>query len=150
MQVYTEAPDLPVEPAIAPWEIIGVGRAAVGAARSGSRAAAGGIAAARAARQAYVAEAQGIRTAAEKLVNQGLDPAAAARWAVDARNALKLESRESLPRVVQWGVEQRNIWKYGNPVGPSADALLSTRTPQAVIEGAGRTNSFLNWILGAQ
>lgn len=70
-------------------------------------------------------------------MSQGLEPAAAARWAVDARNALKLESRESLPRVVQWGIEQRNIWKYGNPVGPSADALLSKRTPQVVIEGAG-------------
>ncbi len=149
-QEYTGAPDLPVEPALAPWEIIGLGRAAVGAVRGGARAAAGGLAAARAARQAYVTEAQGIRTAAEKLVNQGVDPAAAARWAVDARNALKLEAREPLPRVVRWGAEQLNTWRYGNPVGPSADALLATRTPQAVIESAGRTNSFLNWILGAQ
>ncbi|MEB2346927.1 MAG: hypothetical protein OZ948_19615, partial [Deltaproteobacteria bacterium] len=142
--------DPPIEPAMAPWEIVGIGRAAVGAVRGGVRAAAGGIAAARAARQAYVAEAQGIRTAAEKLVDQGLDPAAAARWAVDARNALKLESRESLPRVVQWGIEQRNIWKYGNPVGPSADRLLTRPggSPAAVIESAGRTNSWVNWILG--
>jgi hypothetical protein len=97
-----------------------------------------------------VTEAQGIRTAAEKLINEGVDPTAAARWAVDARNALKLEAREPLPRVVRWGAEQLNTWRYGNPVGPSSDALLATRTPQAVIESAGRTNSFLNWVLGAQ
>jgi len=76
--------------------------------------------------------------------------ATAARWAVDARNALKLEARESLPRVVQWGVEQRNIWRYGNPVGPSADTLLGRNAPGAVIESAGRTNRFLNWALGVE
>ncbi len=100
--------------------------------------------------QAYVAEAQGIRTAAEKLIGGGMDPGAAARWAVVARNTLKMESRQSLPGVVRWGIEQRNVWKYGNPVGPSADALLRTRTPQAVIESSGRTNNYLNWILGVQ
>jgi uncharacterized protein RhaS with RHS repeats len=135
---------------MSPWEIVAAGRAAVGVVRGGVNAAAGGVAAARAARQAYVAEAQGVRTAAEKLIGGGMDPGAAARWAVDARNALKIESRQSLPGVVRWGIEQRNIWKYGNPVGPSADPLLRTRAPQAVIESSGRTNSFLNWISGAQ
>jgi len=60
------------------------------------------------------------------MIGEGLDSAAAARWAVEARNALKLEARDSLPRVVRWGVEQRNIWKHGNPVGPSADVLLGS------------------------
>jgi RHS repeat-associated protein len=119
-------------------------------ARGGWGAAAVWVEAARTGRGAYVAEARGIRSLAEKMIAEGVDPAASARWAVGARNALKLESRESLPRVLRWGAERWSRHWYGNPVGPSADALLATRTPQAVIESAGRTNSFLNWILGAQ
>jgi len=135
---------------MAPWEIIGIGRAAVGAVRGGVGAAAAGVAAARTARQAYAAEAQGIRSLAPKMVEEGVDPAAAARWAVDARNALKLQARESLPRVVRWGIEQRNMWKYGNPVGPAADDLISAGGARAAIESAGRTDSFLNWLLGVE
>jgi hypothetical protein len=86
-------------------------------------------------RQAYVTQAQGIRAAAEKLIAEGADPVAAARWAVEARNALKLGARESLPRLIRWAIEQRNI---------------ATNSPQAVIESAGRTNSFLNWIFGVE
>ena len=142
--------DPPLEPALLPWEIVGVGRAAVGIARGAFGIVGSAVVAAQVTRAAYVAEAQGIRSAAEKLMTNGVDPIAAARWAVDARNALKLEARESLPAVVRWGIEQRNIWKYGNPVGPSADALLATRTPAAVIESAGKTNRFLNWVLGEQ
>jgi hypothetical protein len=136
--------------ALAPWEIVGLGRAAISAARRGGSAAASLFAAARGARAGYVAEAEHIRIIAEKMVGQGVDPAMAARWAVDARNALKLQARESLPRPGQWLAEQRNILRYGNPVGPSADDLLGVKTPAAVIESAGRTNRFLNWILGVE
>jgi hypothetical protein len=81
------------------------------------------------------------------MASDGVDAQAAARWAVDARNALKLEARDAGPRVLKWGAEQWNNFRYGNPVGPSADFLLRNRAPGAVIQSSGNTNPWVNWLL---
>ena len=93
-------------------------------------------------------------TAARDISDQGLariaageEPMAVAEDVVDARNELKVSAREGLPSPLGRLVETRNTWIYGNPVGPTVTDLLETRTPLQIVEGAGRTNGFINWLL---
>lgn len=76
-------------------------------------------------RAAYVAGAQGIRISALSAVARGESLQKAARSAVEARNALKLQFREPLPGLPRRAIELRNLRRYGNPVGPSFDDFVS-------------------------
>ena len=58
---------------------------------------------------------------------------------VSRQNALKLETRTFDDPLVIRLIERRNLARYGNPVGPSADDLkLRYGSWAAVIEAAAR------------
>jgi hypothetical protein len=58
---------------------------------------------------------------------------------VDIRNQLKVQYRALSPADAAKAFEQRNILKYGNPLGPSADQLRAAgKTWEQIIEGAAR------------
>lgn len=60
---------------------------------------------------------------AQQMLKNGVSEEKVARWAVEQRNNLKTEYRELTPPDMLKGIEQRNIKKYGNPLGPTADQL---------------------------
>ncbi|MCU0450336.1 MAG: hypothetical protein MUC97_10940 [Bernardetiaceae bacterium] len=79
----------------------------------------------------------------------GLAVQAVAQRAVQGRNDLKAEIRERGNAITKAWAEQRNLAKYGNPIGPSYDelkaSLLKKGTPAdsvdwAMINSSGQTN----------
>ena len=69
----------------------------------------------------------------------GATPEEIARALHAERNALKVRFRELSPADAVRRFEQRNIEKYGDPLGPSIDQLRSTgKTWAQIIESATR------------
>lgn len=93
-------------------------------------------------RELYNNGALAIRQEAQLMLEHGAPPEQVANWANAARNELKATVRDEGPRIVKRIAEARNIAKYGNPLGPSADSLREAgRTNEEIIEGAGRTSA---------
>jgi hypothetical protein len=105
---------------------------------AGSLVATGGAyAGAHASRVAYVARAEEISQTAKS-----------GAQAVAARNALKNEARQTLPSPIRVLLEQRNMGRYGAPLGPTYSQLLKKYgSDAAVIEAAGRTSPLINRLL---
>lgn len=102
-------------------------------------------------RALYAARAASLAAGAASRVEEGDDIFQIARDAVDARNDLKLASREGLPQWIVKAIEWRNIKAYGNPVGPTFDYLITQKgaTPEGIIgKAAESTNRTINWLLG--
>ena len=96
-------------------------------------------------RQAYQAGAKAIAAEAQLMLARGIPEAEVAEWATKARNALKQEIRDKGARIVKALAEARNMKKYGNPVGPSAEELRAKgKTNTQIIEGAERSNPRVN------
>jgi filamentous hemagglutinin len=73
----------------------------------------------------------------------------AARWAVPARNALKLSIREQGSFILARLEDVANFIRYGNRAGPSADQLFAQlKSWDAVLESVTRTNETVNKLLG--
>jgi hypothetical protein len=81
-----------------------------------------------------------------------------AQRAVQGRNDLKAEIRDRGNAITKAWAEQRNVAKYGNPLGPSYDelkaGLLKKGTPPdsvdwAMIRSSGQTNRTVNGQVGA-
>jgi len=69
----------------------------------------------------------------------------AARWAVQARNELKVALRARGSVVTKALAEARNIKKYGDKVGPTYDQLIREgKTPKDIIGSAGKANTKLS------
>jgi RHS repeat-associated protein len=117
--------------------------------RASSKAANGGI---RATRQAYVDSARAISDDGLARVAAGESPEAVARSVVDARNALKVETRQNMPSALNSWAEWRNTRRYGNPVGPTYEGLIGRpgATDIGIIQRAGNTSGWINWLLGVR
>lgn len=76
-------------------------------------------------REHYEAEVAGLEKTAVLLRERGLDDEAIARSLVAARNDLKRRYRRDIDPALLALIEQRNLQKYGNVVGPDADALFA-------------------------
>ncbi|CAD15477.1 hemagglutinin repeat-containing protein [Ralstonia pseudosolanacearum] len=74
-------------------------------------------------RIAYEAEAMRISDGVDRMRAAGMSEEDVARWAVDQRNNLKTTYRSISPPDFVEAVEARNLEKYGNKLGPSADQL---------------------------
>ncbi|WP_197385981.1 hemagglutinin repeat-containing protein, partial [Ralstonia pseudosolanacearum] len=74
-------------------------------------------------RIAYEAEAKRISDGVDRMRATGMSEENVARWAVDQRNNLKTTYRSISPPDFVEAVEARNLEKYGNKLGPSADQL---------------------------
>ncbi|MGJ3629381.1 hypothetical protein AB5I41_25620 [Sphingomonas sp. MMS24-JH45] len=90
-------------------------------------------------RRSYQREVLALRLLAERLTREGQGEEAVARALVAARNALKVRFRALDDPALVALMEARNRAKYGDPLGPSADALLVRYGDwQRVIEAACR------------
>lgn len=103
------------------------------------------------ARRTYNVAAEEIRDTAKARIAGGVDGETAARTAVAERSQLKIATRSAGPPLFRVAAEQRNLGRYGNPVGPNYDALLkSKRDNLRIIDGAGRTSKLVNLLFGAR
>jgi uncharacterized protein DUF4157 len=92
-------------------------------------------------REAYVRGTEAIEAEAELMLRKGGNPAEVANWAVEARNALKAQIRNEGPRIVKVAAEARNVRKYGNPLGPSAEQLRAAgRSNEEILSRVRRAN----------
>jgi hypothetical protein len=96
-------------------------------------------------RRVYMQSARKITEDALKQVADGVPSQNAARWAVEARNDLKVQIRSKGSPIVKGLAEARNIRKYGNKVGPSYEQLIREgKTPDDIIGKAGRSSTKVN------
>lgn len=86
---------------------------------------------------------------ADRMHEEGRSDEEIARVLVDMRNEAKDITRAGMsPEAVQ-ALEQRNMEKYGNPLGPTADQLFAKYGSWAkVIEAATRTSAAVDKELG--
>jgi RHS repeat-associated protein len=90
-------------------------------------------------RQQYVDEVLQLKEVALASRGAGASAEATARLLHAERNALKLKYRELSPADAVKRFEQRNIEKYGNPLGPSIDQLRAAgKSWDDIIESATR------------
>jgi hypothetical protein len=75
-------------------------------------------------RAEYEAEVRALAFHAERLRNEGVSLDQIARDCVQRRNQLKARYRFGLPKSVIASLESRNLLRYGDPLGPTADSLL--------------------------
>ena len=112
----------------------------------------GALATVRATRQEYVDKSRAVTAQGLARVRNGESPEAVAHWAVDSRNALKVEARQRTPALFNRVAEARNVRRYGNSVGPTYDQLSmgGIRSPIEIIIGAGKTSPWVNKLLGVK
>lgn len=98
-------------------------------------------------REVYRQGARRISEEALRMVGRGASVEDAARWAVRARNDLKVGIRARGSPVVRGLAEARNVRKYGNRVGPTYEQLIREgKTPEDIIGSSGRANARVNRI----
>lgn len=92
-------------------------------------------------RQIYESGAKAIQAEAHLMIMRGGNLVTVANWANLARNQLKDTIRKEGPRIVQRIAEARNIVRYRNPLGPSAEDLRNLgRTNQQIIDSSGQVS----------
>ncbi|MFD1711916.1 hemagglutinin [Ottowia sp. GY511] len=90
-------------------------------------------------RQQYEAAVAALARDAARQLAAGVPKEDVARWAVAARDTLKLRYREATPPHVLVRIVANTRARYGNDVGPSADDLRSEgKTWRQIIESATR------------
>jgi hypothetical protein len=93
-------------------------------------------------REVYANGTTAIGDEARLMLSRGVAEAEVAEWANQARNALKAEIRNRGARIVKVVAEWRNVRKYGNPLGPTAEQLRARgKTNAQIIESAARDSA---------
>src|SRR5690606_35736905 len=91
-------------------------------------------------RQQYVDAVQGLSGRAAAMRQAGSSPEQIARALHAERNALKARFRELSPPDAVRRFEQRNIKRYGDPLGPSIDQLRGAgKSWEQIVESATRS-----------
>lgn len=93
-------------------------------------------------REVYDKAAREISEEALRMVKTGEKTTEeAARWAVRARNDLKVKIRAKGSPITRGLAEARNIRKYGRKTGPTYDELIRKgKTPEDIIGSAGKSS----------
>jgi len=74
-----------------------------------------------------------------------------ARKVVAERNSQKVKARKSMPPEEVKKLEDGNIKKYGNPIGPTADDLFSKKGDwEAIIQNSMKKDPEINRLLGIE
>jgi hypothetical protein len=92
--------------------------------------------------KAIAAEAEAMEAAAQGSLPKLLE---IATWANKARNELKAKIRDQGIKIIKVIAEARNIKKYGNPLGPSAEELRAKGLSDAdIIKSTRKSNPGAN------
>lgn len=92
-------------------------------------------------RQLYANGVKAIADEAALMLARGVPAEEVTNWANAARNNLKQQIRDQGPRIIKVLAEARNMRKYGNPLGLTAEQLRAMgKTNEQIIESAGRGN----------
>ncbi len=90
-------------------------------------------------RSMYEAAVAALADAAAQKLQSGASEEDVARWVVVERDALKQRYRSLTPAPVLARIVARTVERYGNPIGPSIDALRATgKSWKAIIDSATR------------
>ena len=90
-------------------------------------------------RRQYFGEVLALEELGLSARSAGADSEVVARMLVAERNALKVKYRELSPADFVKQAEARNVEKYGNPLGPTADQLRAQgKTWEQIIDSAAR------------
>ena len=93
-------------------------------------------------RQAYVNDVLALEDRGNSARAAGQSTEDTARMHVDMRNQLKVDYHALSPVDAVKAFEQRNVLKYGNPLGPSTDQLrVQTRADSHLREATPRPES---------
>ncbi len=91
-------------------------------------------------RGAYILSANSLSAAARQSLRMGMSPEKVARFVVSGRNELKILARAFTPKSQVVAMEARNLAKYGDKIGPTADQLFAKYGSwEEVIAAAART-----------
>ena len=75
-------------------------------------------------RRSYERQVKALSQRAAQLLGDRIDEESVARIVVDRRNRLKAQFRDGLDSETLAWIEERNRVRYGNPLGPTAEALF--------------------------
>ena len=94
-------------------------------------------------RAGYMGSSKALGAGLKAALRAGAKPESVARAGVAARNALKVAARALSPKGEVAKMEARNLEKYGNKIGPTADQLHAKYGSwEAVVEAVARTAGF--------
>ncbi|MEA1008628.1 WXG100 family type VII secretion target [Bacillus cereus] len=73
----------------------------------------------------YLEASKQLESDIEKMTSEGFSKEKIAEHVVEARNQQKNAARENMTVEERAGLEERNIKKYGNPIGPTAESMFN-------------------------
>ncbi|MFC9414716.1 hypothetical protein ACIG6B_03185 [Bacillus mobilis] len=76
-------------------------------------------------RKDYLEASKQLESDIEKMTSEGFSKEKIAEHVVEARNQQKNAARENMTAEERAGLEERNIKKYGNPIGPTAESMFN-------------------------
>ncbi|MGX5556281.1 T7SS effector LXG polymorphic toxin [Bacillus cereus] len=76
-------------------------------------------------RKDYLEASKQLENDIEKMISEGFSKEKIAEHVVEARNRQKNAARENMTAEERAGLEERNIKKYGNPIGPTAESMFN-------------------------
>ncbi|MBJ7987198.1 T7SS effector LXG polymorphic toxin [Bacillus cereus] len=76
-------------------------------------------------RKDYLEASKQLESDIEKMTSEGFSKENIAEHVVEARNQQKNAARENMTAEERAGLEERNIKKYGNPIGPTAESMFN-------------------------
>ncbi|MBJ8029920.1 hypothetical protein JDS96_18875 [Bacillus cereus group sp. N21] len=76
-------------------------------------------------RKDYLEASKQLESDIERMTAEGFSKEDIAKHVVEARNQQKIAARGNMTAEERAGLEERNIKKYGNPIGPTAESMFN-------------------------
>ncbi|PFD97146.1 type VII secretion protein [Bacillus cereus] len=76
-------------------------------------------------RKDYLDASKQLESNIERMTSEGFSKEDIARHVVESRNQQKIVARGDMTATERAGLEERNIKKYGNPIGPTAESMFN-------------------------
>ncbi|WP_260632118.1 hypothetical protein [Bacillus bingmayongensis] len=76
-------------------------------------------------RKDYLEASKQLESNIERMTSEGFSKEDIARNVVESRNQQKIAARGDMTAEERAGLEERNIKKYGNPIGPPAESMFN-------------------------
>ncbi|EJO5347066.1 hypothetical protein NRP93_001135 [Clostridium botulinum] len=86
-------------------------------------------------RKDYLEASKQLEIDIERMTSEGFSKEDIAKHVVDARNQQKVTARANMTAEERAGLEARNIRKYGNPIGPTAEGMFNKMKESYIDKG---------------